>query len=100
MIVILQDFTKFIAETLNAFFSKLVNNEIRLYRTQPTIYPIPGHSYLDCDRDFGLIEKKLHKTKCAFHQNMLNWLKAITIKYNLSHVILEVFRISVLRVKG
>jgi hypothetical protein len=37
MIVILQDFTKFIAETLNSFFSKLVNNEIRLYRTQPTI---------------------------------------------------------------
>ncbi|HEY6436438.1 MAG TPA: hypothetical protein VIY47_07595 [Ignavibacteriaceae bacterium] len=38
LIVILQDFTKFIAQTLNSFFSKLVNNEIRLYRTQPTIW--------------------------------------------------------------
>jgi hypothetical protein len=37
MIVILKDFVKLIAETLNSFFSKLVNNEIRLYRTQPTI---------------------------------------------------------------
>ena len=38
MIVILEDFPKFIAEALNSFFSKLVNNEIRLYRTQPTIF--------------------------------------------------------------
>jgi hypothetical protein len=37
MIVILEDFPKLIAETLNTFFSKLVNNEIRLYRTEPTI---------------------------------------------------------------
>jgi hypothetical protein len=37
MIIILEDFPEFIAETLNSFFSKLVNNEIRLYRTQPTI---------------------------------------------------------------
>ncbi len=38
MIVILEDFPEFIAETLNSFFSKLVNNEIRLYITQPTRY--------------------------------------------------------------
>jgi hypothetical protein len=25
------------------------------------IYPIPGHSYLDNDRDFGLIEKQKKK---------------------------------------
>ncbi len=37
MIAILQDFPKLIAQILNSFFSKLVNNEIRLYRTQPTI---------------------------------------------------------------
>ena len=37
MIVILEDFAKLIAQTLNSFFSKLVNNEIRLYRTQLTI---------------------------------------------------------------
>jgi hypothetical protein len=37
MIIILQDFAKLIAQTLNSFFSKLVNNEIRLYRTQQTI---------------------------------------------------------------
>jgi hypothetical protein len=36
MIVILEDFAKLIAQTLNSFFSKLVNNELRLYRTQPT----------------------------------------------------------------
>ncbi len=35
MILILQHFPKFIVETLNSFFSKLINNEIRLYRTQP-----------------------------------------------------------------
>jgi hypothetical protein len=40
MIVILQDFPEFIAQTLNSFFLKLVNNEIRLYRTQPTILVI------------------------------------------------------------
>jgi hypothetical protein len=38
MIVILQHCPKFIAQTLNSFFSKLVNNEIPLYRTHPTIY--------------------------------------------------------------
>jgi hypothetical protein len=37
MIVILEDFAKLIAQTLNLFFSKLVNNEIPLYGTQPTI---------------------------------------------------------------
>jgi hypothetical protein len=37
-IVINEDFPKLIAETLNSFFSKLVNNERRLYITQPTIY--------------------------------------------------------------
>ncbi len=37
MIVILEDFPKFIAQTLNSFLSKLVNNEIPLYRTQPMI---------------------------------------------------------------
>ena len=37
------------------------------------IYPIPGHSYLDCDRDFGRIEKiGLKLRKLVFHQNMLN----------------------------
>jgi hypothetical protein len=38
MIVILEDFAKLIAQSLNSFLSKLVNNEILLYRTQPTIY--------------------------------------------------------------
>ncbi len=44
IIVILQDFPKLIAETLNSFFSKLVNNEIRLYRTQPTMSLITSFS--------------------------------------------------------
>jgi hypothetical protein len=49
MFVILQDFAKLIAQTLNSFFSKLVNNEIRLYRTQPTTFSMAGlidHNYL------------------------------------------------------
>jgi len=37
-IVIVEDFPKLIAQTLNSFFSKLVNNEIRLQKTQPTIF--------------------------------------------------------------
>jgi len=33
MIVILEDFAELIAQSLNSFLSKLVNNEILLYRT-------------------------------------------------------------------
>jgi hypothetical protein len=51
MIVILEDFPKLIAETLNSFFSKLVNNEIRLYRTQPTI----------CKSEIAVNEEKKYK---------------------------------------
>jgi hypothetical protein len=42
------------------FYDSLVVNKV--FKKITIIYPIPGHSYLDCDRDFGLIEKKRHKT--------------------------------------
>jgi hypothetical protein len=34
------------------------------------IYPIPGHSYLDCDRDFGRIEKKQTKDWKSWYSSM------------------------------
>jgi hypothetical protein len=34
----------------------------KVFKKITIIYLISGHSYLDCDRDFGLIEKKPHKT--------------------------------------
>ncbi len=55
-IVIVEDFAKFIAETLNSFFSKLDNKEIPLYRTQPTIcinYSI-YHFYYSKNEDFDV----------------------------------------------
>ncbi len=38
----------------------LVKNEV--FEEINLIYPIPGHSYLDNDRDFGLIEKVKKKS--------------------------------------
>jgi hypothetical protein len=54
MIVILEDFAKLIAETLNSFFSKLVNNELRLYRTQPTIW----YQYLINNVEYNSISRE------------------------------------------
>ncbi len=42
------------------FYNSLVAND--LFKKITIIYPIPGHSYLDCDRNFGLIEKMRYKT--------------------------------------
>jgi len=68
MIVILQDFTKFIAETLNSFFSKLINNEIRLYRTQPTIF-------------VGKIECHVWRNNQIFWKFLINSFKIYLIKH-------------------
>jgi hypothetical protein len=42
------------------FYDSLVVNKV--FKKITIFYPVPGHSYLDRDRDFGFIEKKRHKT--------------------------------------
>ncbi len=42
------------------FFTRLVKDSV--FKKIRIIYPIPGHSYLQCDKDFGLIEKIRYKT--------------------------------------
>jgi hypothetical protein len=47
------------------YYDILVKSDI--YEEINLIYPIVGHSYLDCDRDFGLIEKS---RKCVHKVNL------------------------------
>ncbi len=42
------------------FYNSLVANNV--FKKINIIHPIPGHSYLDCDRNFGLIEILRYKT--------------------------------------
>jgi hypothetical protein len=61
------------------FYDILVKNSI--YEEINLIYPIVGHSYLDCDRDFGLIEKlRLKVHKIALPQEWVNLVKSANKK--------------------
>jgi hypothetical protein len=51
------------------------------------IYPLPGHSYLDCDRDFGRIEKnRLKIEKVSLPSEYVNLIKNTDIKFNVNYV--------------
>jgi hypothetical protein len=49
------------------------------------VYPIPDHSYLDCDRDFGRIEKNRRKIeKVSFRSEWITLIEKtdkITVNY-------------------
>jgi hypothetical protein len=56
------------------FYDILV--KCKVYDEINLIYPIPGHSYLDCDRDFGLIEKlRKNVNKIALPSERVNIVK-------------------------
>jgi hypothetical protein len=51
------------------------------------IYPIPGHSYLDCDRDFGRIEKnRLKIEKISFPSEYVKLMRDTDEKFNVNYV--------------
>ncbi len=55
------------------FYMSLIKNE--KFEEVIVVYPIPGHSYLDCDWDFGRIEKNSRKIeKVGFPSE---WVKLI-----------------------
>jgi hypothetical protein len=46
---------------------------------------IPGHSYLDCDRDFGEIEKiRLTEEKVGFPSQWVNLIRKTYAKFNIN----------------
>ena len=55
------------------FYMSLIKNQ--KFEEVIVVYPIPGHSYLDCDRDFGRIDKNRRKiAKIGFPSD---WVKLI-----------------------
>jgi len=65
---------------LNLIKSKTIN-EIMV------IYPVVGHSYLDCDRDFGRIEKnRLKIEKVSLPSEWVNLIKDTEHKFNINYV--------------
>ena len=39
----------------------------QLFMTVEHKFPLPGHTFLPCDRDFGVIEKKKRKTVAVYN---------------------------------
>jgi hypothetical protein len=51
------------------------------------IHPIPGHSYLECDRNFGRIEKnRLKLEKVSYPSQYVNLIKEADKKFNINFV--------------
>ncbi len=51
------------------------------------VYPIPGHSYLDCDRDFGRIEKNKRKIeKVGFPSEWVKLIKESDKNFSVNYV--------------
>jgi hypothetical protein len=51
------------------------------------VYPIPGHSYLDCDRDFGRIEKSRRKIeKVGFPSEWVKLIEESDKKFSVNYV--------------
>jgi len=51
------------------------------------VYPIPGHSYLDCDRDFGRIEKNRKKIdKVGFPSEWVKLIEESDKKFSVNYV--------------
>jgi hypothetical protein len=51
------------------------------------IYPTPGHSFLDCDRDFGRIEKnRLKVEKVSFPSQWVDLIEKTDKKFNINYV--------------
>jgi hypothetical protein len=64
------------------FYDILVKNKV--FEEINLIYPIPGHSYLDNDRDFGLIEKARKKVhKIVLPSEWVNLVKSSNKKISL-----------------
>ncbi len=50
------------------------------------IYPIPGYSYLDCDRDFGRIKKnRLKVEKVCFTSQWVNLIRKTDVNFNIDY---------------
>jgi hypothetical protein len=67
------------------FYFSLIKNEI--LDEVIAIYPIPGHSYLECDRNFDRIEKNMLKLeKVNYPSEYVNLIKETDKKFNINFV--------------
>jgi hypothetical protein len=60
------------------FYFSLIKNEI--LDEVIAIHPIPGHSYLECDRNFGRIEKNRLKLEKVNYPSEYRQVSAITFQ--------------------
>ncbi len=67
------------------FYFSLIKNEI--LDEVIAIHPIPGHSYLECDRNFARIEKnRLKLEKVNYPSEYVNLIKETDKKFNINFV--------------
>ena len=70
-----------------AFLQHLANTKLRLVNIH---YPIPGHSRMPCDRDFGRIEKKKRKLdRVVVPSEWVNMIRTVDTKHPFNIVYVE-----------